>query len=158
MSGPGLPDLRLYADMATSQLSPSISDFDEIVDNISRLIKDTRNSTIEGEVSRITGNSAKDFFSNYQIVPEEVGGYIYGWLMEFRLNFECIVAGFDKDKDAKIVYITEEGSTISATNFGVGSIGSGSLFSQIYFDQYNYKISMSEIESLFFAYKSKEMG
>ena len=41
-------------------------------------------------------------------------------------------------------------------NFGVGSIGSGSLFSQIYFDENNYNTSISEIESLFFAFKAKK--
>ena len=39
--GIGFAGSALYADMATSQLSPSISDFDEIVDNISRLIVTT---------------------------------------------------------------------------------------------------------------------
>ena len=55
-----------------------------------------------------------------------------------------------------IYYITEDGEIISATNFGVGSIGSGSLFSQIYFDQCNYDDCMSEIDGLFFAFKAKK--
>ena len=154
--GIGFAGSALYADMATSELPSTISDFDKIVNAISRFVKDTRDSTVKDEVTRVTGIQSDDFFSNSQIVPEQVRDYTYGWLMQFRLDFECIVAGFDKDKNAKIVYITEEGSRISATNFGVGSIGSGSPFSQIYFDQYNYDISIPEIESLFFAYKAKK--
>lgn len=154
--GVGFAGSALYADMATSLLIPTIFDFDEIVDAISDFVKDTRNATVSDEIFRVAGISWDDFFSNSGIVPEEVRGYIYGWLMEFRLEFGCIVAGFDKDKKAKVMYITEEGSTICATNFGMGSIGSGSLFSQMYFDQYNYEVTMSEIESLLFAYKAKK--
>ncbi len=74
----------------------------------------------------------------------------------FSFAFECIVAGFDKNENAKIVYITDDGDTINLTNFGVGSIGSGLVFSHIYFDQHQYEISMPETESLFFAYKAKK--
>ena len=63
---------------------------------------------------------------------------------------------FDKNHQPKIYLITEDGSSINATNFSVVSTGSGSVFSQIYFDQLNYDISITEIEGLFFAYKAKK--
>ncbi|MDY6966281.1 MAG: hypothetical protein SVM80_10005 [Halobacteriota archaeon] len=154
--GIGFAGSALYADMVTSELSTDISDFDEIVGAISNFVKNTRGSIFSDVVFKVTGISPEDFYSNPQIVPDPVRDFIYGWRMEFQLDFECIVAGFDKDKNAKITHITEDGSIISATNFGVDSIGSGSLFSQIYFDQYNYEVSMPEIGSLFFAYKAKK--
>ena len=157
--GIGFAGSALYADMATLDLQFNILDtssFDDIVDIISKFIKTTRESTIEDMVKKLSGISSEDFFSNSEIVPEEVRSFIYGWLMEFRLEFECILSGFDKNNKAEIVYITDDGSTFRATKFGVGSIGSGSLFSQIYFDENNYNTSISEIESLFFAFKAKK--
>ncbi len=157
--GIGFAGSALYADMATLDLQFNILDtssFDDIVDIISKFIKTTRESTIEDMVKKLSGISSEDFFSNSEIVPEEVRSFIYGWLMEFRLEFECILSGFDKNDKAEIVYITDDGSTFRATKFGVGSIGSGSLFSQIYFDENNYNTSISEIESLFFAFKAKK--
>ena len=157
--GIGFAGSALYADMTTLDLQSNISDtssFKDIVDIISKFIKTTRESTIEDMVKRLSGISSEDFFSNSEIVPEEVRSFIYGWLMEFRLEFECILSGFDKNDKSEIVYITDDGSTFRATNFGVGSIGSGSLFSQIYFDENNYNTSISEIESLFFAFKAKK--
>ena len=154
--GVGFAGTALYSDMAISEVSSlSITDFDETVKKISEFVKKQREVIINNEVVRVTGITSQKFFSDSENVPEEVKGYVYGWRNDFRFNFQCIVAGFDKDDNSGISYITSEGDIISVTNFGVGSIGSGAPFSEIYFDQYNYDISMPEIESLFFAYKAK---
>ncbi len=152
--GIGFAGSALYADMATSEVTPS-SDFDKIVEKISKFVNSQRDIEINDEIIRVTGIRSKDFFPTSGNVPEEVRGYVYGWLNNFRFNFQCIVAGFDKNNKARISYITDNGTIISATNFGIGSIGSGSAFSQIFFDQYNYDISIPEIDGLFFAYKAK---
>jgi hypothetical protein len=154
--GVGFAGSALYSDMAISEVSSlSITDFNETVKKISEFVKKQRENIINNEVVRVTGITSKDFFESSEKVPEAVRGYVYGWRNDFRFNFQCIVAGFDKDKNSGISYITNEGDIISVTNFGVGSIGSGAPFSEIYFDQCNYDISMPEIESLFFAYKAK---
>ena len=153
--GIGFSGSALYADMATSEVPSSLTDFDKVVKKISNFVKGQRDAIINNEVIRITGITSKEFFLTSGVVPEPVREYVYGWLNQFRFPFQCIIAGFDKDNNAKIYYITDDGSIISATNFGVGSIGSGSPFSQIYFDQCNYDISMPEIGCLFFAYKAK---
>jgi len=151
----GFAGSALYSDMAISEVSSTLTDFDKIVKKISDFVKKQRETIINDEVLRITGIKSKDFFSDSPNVPEEVKGYIYGWRSNFSFNFQCIVAGYDKDKNGRISYITDGGSMISVTNFGSGSIGSGSPFSEIYFDQYNYDIAIPEIEGLFFAYKAK---
>lgn len=153
--GIGFAGSALYSDMAISEVSSSITDFDKIVKKISDFVKMQRETIINEEVLRITGIKSEDFSSDSANVPEEVKGYVYGWRSDFRFNFQCIVAGYDKDNNGRISYITDDGNTISVTNFGVGSIGSGSPFSEIYFDQYNYDTAISEIEGLFFAYKAK---
>lgn len=154
--GIGFAGSALYSDMAISEVSSSsITDFDEIVKKISEFVKKQRGDIINNEVVRVTGIPSQEFFSCSEKVPEAVRGYVYGWRNDFRFNFQCIIAGFDKDKNSGIRYINSEGDIISVTNFGVGSIGSGAPFSEIYFDQCNYDISMPEIESLFFAYKAK---
>jgi len=154
--GIGFAGSALYADMAISSLPHDISDFDEIAEIISKFVKDTVKSIIDKEVFRVTRKSSEDIFSNSVNIPEAVRDYLYGIINKLQFEFECIVAGFDKNKNAKIVYITNDGDTINVTNFGAGSIGSGLVFSQIYFDQHQYEISMAETESLFFAYKAKK--
>ncbi len=165
--GIGFAGSAIYADMAISSLPSDISDFDEIVKIISDFVKDTRNSEIEQEVFRVARLSAKEFFSNTihvpdvtdpvsAQVPEAVRDYLYGWISDFEFEFDCIVAGFDKDENAKIVEITGDGDKINLTTFGMGSIGTGLVFSQIYFDQHQYEISIPETEGLFFAYKAKK--
>lgn len=155
--GIGFAGSALYIDMAISLLDENISDFDEITKVISIFAKDTTNSLIEDEVFRVTRKSSNEFFSNPGSVPEDIANYIYGWLSRnFEFEFQCIVSGFDKNEKAKIVIITDNGDILNLTNFGMGSIGTGLVFSQIYFDQHQYKISMSETESLFFAFKAKK--
>lgn len=153
--GVGFAGSALYSDMAISEVSSSITDFDMIVKKISDFVKMQRETIINGEVLRITGIKSEDFFSDSPNVPSEVKGYIYGWRSDFEFNFQCIVAGYDKDNNGRISYITDDGNIISVTNFGVGSIGSGAPFSEIYFDQNNYDTAISEIEGLFFAHKAK---
>lgn len=155
--GIGFAGSALYTDMAISLLDENISEFDEIVKAISKFAKDTTNSLIGDEVFRVTRKSSDEFFSNPQSVPEDVANYIYGWMSrDFDFEFQCIVSGFDKDDKAKIVFVTDSGDILNFTNFGMGSIGTGLVFSQIYFDQHQYGISMSETESLFFAFKAKK--
>lgn len=154
--GIGFAGSALYADMAISKVPPDITDFDEITKIISDFAKVTGKSEIENEVHRVTRKDSDYIFSNPEKVPDGVRDYLYGVINKFQLNFECVVAGFDNGEKAKIVFIMGNGETINATNFGVGSIGSGLVFSQIYFDQHQYEITMPETESLFFAYKAKK--
>lgn len=157
--GIGFAGGAIYADMAMSQLPEDILDIDEIVQKISLFVKTTRSSLIDDEVFKFTRKKADDFFSNPEGVPDDIINLIYGWMgnvLQSQFQFQCIVAGFDNKEKSKIVSIENDGNTYDITNFGMGSIGSGLVFSQIYFDQHQYKISMPENESLFFAFKAKK--
>lgn len=153
--GIGFAGSALYADMAISKVSSSLTDFREIIKKLSEFVITQRKTIINGEVSRVTGIQSDEFFQHSEIVPEPIREHIYGWLNDFHFGFQCIVAGFDNDKTAKICYVDGDGNIVSVTNFGIGAIGSGSPFSEIYFDQNNYETSIPEIESIFFAYKAK---
>ena len=154
--GIGFAGSALYADIATSKLLDK-TDFDEIVRTISKYIKNEKQSIIEGNIKRLTGVSSNDFFTNPNLaIPKEVRDHIYGTMGKFSLDFNSIIAGFDKSNKARIVFVDEEGDTAEATNFDVFSIGSGSPFSIVYFDQYGYEISTNEKEALLFAFEAKK--
>jgi hypothetical protein len=155
--GIGFSGSELYADMAIDSIPSTLTDFDKIQKEISKFVKKQRETIINDKIVKLTGLPSKDFFPKSEVVPEDVREYVYGWLNEaFRFEFEGIVAGFDKNNKATICYITDDGSIESATNSGIGAIGSGAPFSQIYFDLCNYDISMPEIEGLYFAYRAKK--
>jgi 20S proteasome alpha/beta subunit len=155
--GIGFAGTSLYADMALSSLGNQISDFAEIVENISTFVKNMRKEITDNEIKRVTRIEADNFFENeHANIPEKIKEYIYGMLMEFRFDFNCIVAGFNKDGIANIYLIGDEGDKNCFTNFGMCAIGSGDTFSQIFFDQNQYDISMTEVEALLFAFKAKK--
>jgi len=148
--GIGFAGTALYADMVLSRREENLSDLDKIVENISNIVKGIRKEIVDNEIFRVTRVDADDFLKNVQSnIPEKTKEYVYGMLMGFEFGLGCIVAGFDQDKRANIYLIGDEGDKNCFTNFGVCSIGSGEIFSQIYFDQNQYDISMSEKQILF---------
>lgn len=140
-----------------SNVEINFNDLNEIVRLLTLLVKQIKVGTIEGTIQKMAGVSSQDFFSNPNLpVPDQVRDFIYGWHSEFNLDFECIVTGFDNNSKPQIVVIDYNGNATNITNFGSISIGSGSVFSQIYFDQMSYDISLPENDGLFFAYKAKK--
>ena len=115
--GIGFAGSALYADMAISKVSSSLIDFSEIIKKLSEFVITQRKTLINDEVSRVTGIQSDKFFNGSNIVPEQVRDHIYGWLNDFHFGFQCIVAGFDNDKTARICYIDGNENIVSVTNF-----------------------------------------
>lgn len=154
--GVGFAGSALYTDIARARIA-KMKDFDAIIEGISNCIIEERDTIIEKQIKRLTGISSKEFFENPQYpIPPDVREFIYGQIGQLDLLFQCIVAGYDKDKEVKLVTIDSQGNIYQVTEFKVISIGTGQPFSQIYFDLYDYKITVSETDGLFFSYKAKK--
>lgn len=154
--GIGFAGSSLYADLASVKVQ-GLTDFDEIVDKLSTFIKEEKQKIVDSFIKRLTGVESKDFFNNKELpIPVELRGYVYGKLKDFEIGCHWIIVGFDKEETARIVVIDEQGDITEITTFSVCSIGSGSPFSRIYFDQYGYDRSMDVNQALFFAYEAKE--
>lgn len=154
--GIGFAGSGLYADVAMAKIEEK-TDLDDIVDTISKYISETRQDIVNKNIKRTTGVSSTDFFTRPEYpIPPEIRGMIYSELRDFSINCQCIVTGFDKKNKSRIVVIDEEGDKVEGANFGVVSIGSGSPFSRVYFDQYGYDTQMSTKESILFAFEAKK--
>ncbi len=155
-SGIGFAGASLHADACIAKLDVE-EDFDNITDIISCYISGERTRNIDKEIKRLTGIPSDDFFTKQDLpIPTEVRDSIYYNMKQFQLNCQSIITGFDKKHKARIVVIDEDGDKIEATNFNTFSIGSGSPFSKVYFDQYGYKIEMSANEATLFAFEAKK--
>jgi len=152
--GMGFAGSGLYADVAASKISDK-KDFDEIASTITTYISETRKDIIEKTIKRLTGVDSDMFFQNPNLpIPLDIRGMIYSEIRELKLC-HCIIAGFDKKSKARMIITDDVGDQIEATNFSVVSIGSGSPFSQVYFDQYGYDCKMSTKEAILFAFEAK---
>lgn len=157
--GIGFAGAALFADMIEREISGiKDKDFDNIVKKISNFIKKEKNRFVEQYIVRHTGISSKDFFNRPPdiAIPPEVIEAIYAFMAQFDLEFECIVCGFDKKNNVRLIGIDNQGNIFELTNFGIVTIGSGSPFSKIYFDLYNYTTTVPEKDGLFFAYRAKK--
>lgn len=154
--GIGFAGSALLAEMSKQSLGRQ-NDFDGMVERISETVKSIRNESIKSEIRMRTGVSPQAFFKNPQLpIPQDVRDSIYGMMGEFNIECECIVAGFDKNKRARIAFIDSNGDVVEATPFGFISIGTGSPFSIIYFDQHGYDVRMERKEALVFAFEAKK--
>lgn len=154
--GVGFAGSSLHADVATSKIRET-TDFDEIINIISDYISKEREERIEKHIKRLTGVSSEDFFTKADLpIPKEVRGLIYNQIRKFDIKCHSIIAGFDKKNVGRIVAVDEEGDKLEATNFGVFSVGTGSPFSQVYFDQCGYTTSMPTNEAILFAFEAKK--
>ena len=153
--GVGFAGSSLHGDIATSKIA-DIFDFDEIVKTISEYISNKRQELIDKHIKRLTGVKSGEFFNKNDLpIPPEVRGHIYAQIKDFNINCHCLVTGFDEKGEARIVDIDDNGDITEATTFGVHSIGTGSPFSQVYFDQYGYDTKMSTEEAVLFAFEAK---
>jgi len=153
--GIGFAGSSLHADIATSKIEDK-TDFDEIVKTISGYISAKRQELVDKHIKRLTGITSKQFFTKKDLpVPEKVRGNIYAQIRDFNINCHCLITGFDEKGKARIVDIGDEGNITEATTFGVHSIGTGSPFSQVYFDQYGYNMKMSTEKAILFAFEAK---
>jgi len=98
----------------------------------------------------------KEFVDNLQIIPKELKDFLFAKNAEYRLQLNCLVAGFDKNTKAKIFSINNEYEINDITDLCYYSIGSGTPFSVIFFDQENYNEKISLQEGLYFAYRAKK--
>ena len=159
--GVGFSGSALFADRAERKMNEiKDKDLDKILGAISNYIKEEKNNFINQFIQNQTGLNSDDFFNNIQLPPspDEVRSVVYAFLNELPMFFEfrCIVCGFDKENNARLVAIDHDGNSYNMTNFGNVQIGSGETFSRIYFDLYDYRTTVSESDGLFFAYKAKK--
>ncbi len=153
--GVGFAGSSLHVDIAISKIVDKV-DFDEIIYIISDYISTKRKELIDKHIERLTGVGSSEFFTRTDLpIPQQVRGNIYANIKDFDINCHCLITGFDEKGKARIVDIDDNGDVIDATTFGVHSIGTGSPFSQIYFDQYGYDIKMSTEEAILFAFEAK---
>lgn len=160
--GIGFAGSALLADKAETEVlkKGKAKDLDSILKTISNYIKKEKKEIIDQFILNETGiRRSNDFFTMQDLpVPEPVRGGIYTFISDLSsyLDFYCIVCGFDKNNNNRLAAINNDGKIFNITNFGHIQIGSGEAFSRIYFDLYDYKITVSLGDGLFFAYKAKK--
>ena len=157
--GVGFAGVSYYGETILSK-TKNQRKIDNICSSISKCIKDFKKQEIEQQIDDYCGLTPTQFFEGKynDNIPEKIKEMIYGVVAENEVEVECIVAGFDDAKNARIIVINENGNQYDMTNFGVTSIGSGCQFSQMFFDMNEYKTSIPEIDGLFFAYMAKKWG
>lgn len=155
--GIGFAGISYYGETIIDKIKDK-NNLEEICKGIADGIKEERNKIIDSITQQLTCLSRESFFSGNCQVPEKIIEMVYGAVGEVVINIEFLVTGFDEKKDARIVYIDDRGNIYDVSNFGVYPIGSGQQFSQMFFDMYEYNISMPEIEGLLFAYRAKKWG
>jgi len=155
--GIGFAGISYYGETIIDTIRDKIG-LDEICKGIGEGIKEERNKIIDSITRQLTCLPRERFFSGNHQVPSKIIEMVYGAVGEVSINIEFLVTGFDEKNEARIVYIDDRGNIYDVTNFGVYPIGSGQQFSQMFFDMYEYNISISEIEGLLFAYRAKKWG
>ncbi|KXA90452.1 hypothetical protein AKJ62_00735 [candidate division MSBL1 archaeon SCGC-AAA259D14] len=156
--GIGFAGSSLYADIIERTVTKEkLEDFDKIVENISKKIKNERKNNINNEIKRRTGVDPDDFYTNPSLpIPEGVRSRIYRLMKRKIVDCRCLVAGFDEENKARLTVINHEGDSVDATNFNRISIGSGMPFSTIYFDQFDYNADIELKEALIFSFEAKK--
>ena len=157
MVGIGFAGDVVLIDKFVTELSGK-RDYNSIVDSIAESIKKEDETATERYVRSRTGLPAKKKFferADAKIPPEYLVDEVYEGIRE-PVDISALIAGFDRNGNAKLTVAEAEGDILNFTNLGNVSIGSGSTLSGIYFDQNGYDPSMSENEALLFAFEAKK--
>ena len=156
MVGIGFAGDVVLIDKFVTELSGK-RDYNSIVDSIAESIKKEDETATERYVRSRTGLPAKKFFerADAKIPPEYLVDEVYEGIRE-PVDISALIAGFDRNGNAKLTVAEAEGDILNFTNLGNVSIGSGSTLSGIYFDQNGYDPSMNENEALLFAFEAKK--
>ena len=156
MVGIGFAGDVVLIDKFVTELSGK-RDYNSIVDSIAKSIKKEDETATERYVRSRTGLSAKQFFerTDAKIPPEYLVDEVYERIEE-PVDISALIAGYDRNGNAKLTVAEAEGDVLNFTDLGNVSIGSGSTLSGIYFDQNRYDPSMNENEALLFAFEAKK--
>ncbi|MFX1499971.1 MAG: hypothetical protein ACFFDH_03300 [Promethearchaeota archaeon] len=99
----------------------------------------------------------KEFFENKEKMPQPLADMIFAKHSEYKKQLHALLVGFDENKKARIFIIANNNFTIEdVTELNHYSIGSGTPFSMIFFDQEEYRISFPLQDGLYFAYRAKK--
>ena len=142
-------------DKFVSELSGK-RDYDSIAGSIAESIRKEDETATNRYVRSRTGLSAKQFFERTDIkIPDYLVDEVYEGIEEC-VDIGALMAGFDRNGNARLTVVDAEGDVLNFTNLGNVSIGSGSTLSGIYFDQNRYDPRMKENEALLFAFEAKK--
>ena len=131
-------------------------DYDSIVESIAENVKVEDGKATERYVRSRTGLSAKQFFERTDTkIPDYLVDEVYEGIEEC-VDIGALIAGYDRNGNAKLTVVDAEGDVLNFTNLSNVSIGSGSTLSGIYFDQNRYDPHMNENEALLFAFEAKK--
>ena len=156
MVGIGFAGDVVLIDKFVTELSGK-RDYNSIVDGIAESIKKEDEKATERYVRSRTGLSAKQFFerTDAKIPPDYLVDEVYEGIEE-RVDIGALIAGYDRNGNAKLTVADADGDVLNFTNLGNVSIGSGSTLSGIYFDQNRYDPRMNENAALLFAFEAKK--
>jgi len=131
--------------------------FEEFLDNILKVMKDIKDEELERLIiNESIWKNKEEFIQNQQICPPELKDFIFAKNAKSKLQINCLIAGFNKNNEAKIFSINNEYDVYDHSDLAYYSIGSGTPFSVIFFDQENYDNKCSLEEGLYFAYRAKK--
>ena len=130
---------------------------DDFLDEIIEIMIKNKNGELNRSILNDTiWKNKEEFIKNLNICPNDLKDLIFGKNAEFRLQLNCLIVGFNKKNEAKIYTISNEYEVNDVSDLFHHSIGSGTPFSVIFFDQENYDVNFSLEEGLYFAYRAKK--
>lgn len=134
-----------------------IDDLDDFLNGVIEIMKIIKDEALDRTISvESIWKNKKEFIENLQICPKALKDAIFAKNANFRLEMNCLIAGFNKNGDAKIYLLNNEYEVNDITDFHYFSVGSGSPFSLLFFDQEEYSENCSLNEGLYFAYSAKK--
>ncbi len=136
------------------EIKNNIDDFLECVLKVMKKIK-------ENELERLIltqtiWKTQKEFIENIHICPNDLKNFIFAKNAKFSLQLNCLIAGFNDNNEAKIYSLNNEYEVNDVSDLCYHSIGSGTPFSVIFFDQEGYSKKSSLKEGLYFAFRAKK--
>lgn len=133
--------------------------FSEFIKQFTEIIRRENDRRIGDFVRKHTLLSLEEF---KEYVKEDMGKippglveWIYGGLSDIRLDIETLAVGFEGGKP-QIAIIDEDGNPEYVSESFHGAIGSGEMFSEIYFNVGEYSSRCSLYEGLSFAFRAKK--
>lgn len=134
-----------------------LDNVDDFLNNVLKVMKGIKNEELERSIlTNSIWKNKEDFIQNLEICPKDLKDFIFAKNAKFNLQLNCLIAGFNKNNEAKIFSVNNEYEINDVSDLYYHSIGSGTPFSVIFFDQEEYNISFSLEEGLYFAYRAKK--
>ncbi len=133
--------------------------FEPFIDSIIDIYKEENKKREENLILNYTFLSKKEFkeyiLHDQGKIPEEIINWIYGNLEETRLDCSALVIGFNSKNEPQIIQIDPLGEKYNRSEIFHDTIGSGDLFSDVFFDVGEYNPDCSLEQGLLFVYRAK---